>query len=188
MSQLLLARCLHAAFALEHVHGHHVCIGTPDDISTAPRGLGFWGYLPRTYFGAIRGAVRIEADRMRRKGLPWYVPRNRFLQGALLELAMLIAVAILAGPAGLGAYLITATLGVLVVELGNYVAHYGLVRARGRPVLPRHSWNAPRLFSSSAMVNAPRHSHHHRSATTRYWDLALIDGGAIYPYGPPSCR
>ncbi|MCB1498783.1 MAG: alkane 1-monooxygenase [Bauldia sp.] len=183
MSQSLLARCLHAAFALEHIHGHHVGVGTPHDISTAPRGLGFWRYLPRTYVGAIRGAARIEADRMRRMGLPWYAPRNRFLQGVLLELAMLVAVAIVAGRAGLGAYLITAAIGVLIIELGNYVAHYGLVRASGRPVLPRHSWNAPRFFSSSVMVNAPRHSHHHRSATTRYWDLAVLDGGAIYPYG-----
>ena len=183
MGQLLLARCLHAAFALEHVYGHHVYVGTPDDLSTAPRGQGFWRYLARTYVGAIRGAAGIEAERMRRRGRPWFSAGNRFLQGVCLEAAMIVAVVALAGGTGLAAYLVSAAIGLLIVELGNYVAHYGLVRAPGQPVLPRHSWNAPRFFSTSTMVNAPRHSHHHQSASRRYWDLAMLEGAATYPHG-----
>jgi hypothetical protein len=183
LGQLLLARCLHGAFALEHVYGHHINIGTPDDLSTAPRGMSFWRYLPRTFTGAFRGAARIEGERMRRRCLPWFSIENRFLQGVLLAAAMVLAVVAVAGISGLIAYLLSAAIGVLIAELGNYVAHYGLVRVPGRPVLPRHSWNAPRFFSSSSMVNAPRHSHHHRSAGTRYWDLTILDDAAIYPFG-----
>jgi alkane 1-monooxygenase len=183
LGQLLLARCLYAAFALEHVYGHHVHVGTPADVSTPPRGLGFWRYLPRAFTGAIRGAARIEAKRMRRRGLPLYSIENRVLQGVLLEVAMVLAVVVFAGLSGLVAFLVSAVIGVLIIESGNYIGHYGLVRVPGRPVLPRHSWNAPRFFSTSTMVNLPRHSDHHRSAGTRYWGLAILDNAPFYPYG-----
>jgi alkane 1-monooxygenase len=183
LGQVLLARCLYAPFALEHVYGHHVQVGTLADASTPPRGLGFWRFLPRAFMAAVRGGAMIEAKRMRRRGLPWHSIESRFLQGVLLEAAMLVAVVVLAGLSGLAAFLVSAAIGVLLIESGNYVGHYGLVRAPGRPVMPRHSWNAPRFFSTSTMVNLPRHSDHHRSAATRYWDLAVLDDAPYYPYG-----
>ncbi|MBZ0226917.1 MAG: fatty acid desaturase [Bauldia sp.] len=89
----------------------------------------------------------------------------------------------LAGPSGIVAFAITAGINVVVIEAGNYIGHYGLVRAPGRPVRPRHSWNAPRFFSTSMMVNLPRHSHHHRSAGKPYWELTVLEDAPVYPFG-----
>ena len=183
LAQLLLARALYAPMAIEHVFGHHRNVGFVSDIATAPRGETFWHYLPRAILGEYRGASRIELARMRRLGAPWYSPRNRFLQGIVLELVLVGLVLALAGPSGLAAFAASAAVSIVVVESGNYISHYGLVRAPEGQVSPRHSWNAPRFFSTSTMVNLPRHSHHHRSAGTPYWELTVLEDAPVYPYG-----
>ncbi|MCP4382776.1 MAG: hypothetical protein GY798_15380 [Hyphomicrobiales bacterium] len=183
LGQVLLVLCLHPSVALEHVYGHHRNIGTAADPTTAPRGMGFWRYLPHTVADEIRGAAAIEASRMRRRGQPVVSMNNRFLQGLALLAALLVIVFLVAGLWGLAAFVTSGLIALVIVELGNYVPHYGVVRVPGQPVCPRHSWNGPRFFSTSTMINAPRHSHHHRSAGTPYWDLTIIDGAAITPYG-----
>jgi alkane 1-monooxygenase len=183
LAQLLLARGLYAPMAIEHVFGHHRNVGFASDIATAPRGETFWQYLPRAIVGEYRGAFGIELAHMRRLGLPWFSPRNRFLQGVVLQLVLVGLVLALAGPSGLAAFAASAFISIVVVETGNYVSHYGLVRVPGGQVAPRHSWNAPRFFSTSTMVNLPRHSHHHRSAGTPYWELTVLDDAPVYPFG-----
>lgn len=182
-AQLLLARCVYTAFAIEHVYGHHRNVGLPGDVTTAPRGMGFWRHMLRAIVGVHRGAAQIEARRMRRRGYSVFGIRNMFLQGLVLEIILVVGVFALAGPAGLAAFFVSAAISVLVVESGAYLSHYGLVRIAGHPVRPRHSWNAPRFFSTSTMVNSPRHSHHHRSPRTPYWQLTVLDDAPIYPFG-----
>lgn len=183
LGQVLLLNCLYTSLAVEHVHGHHRDVGTRDDVASAPRGMSFWRYLPRAIVGVRVGAARIEAARMRRRRLPWYASRNRFLRGLALEIAVVTAILALAGPLALAAFVASAAIGVLVIELANYIGHYGLVRVPGRPVMPRHSWNGPRFLSTSVTVNLPRHSHHHASAGTPYWDLCVLDDAPILPFG-----
>jgi hypothetical protein len=183
LGQLLLLNCLNTALALEHVHGHHRDVGTPADVATVPRGMSFWRYLPRAIVGIRVGAARIEVARMRRRRLPWFALQNRFLQGVGLELSVVTAILALAGPMALAAFLASAAIGVLLIELANYIGHYGLVRVPGQPVMPRHSWNGPRFLSTSVTVNLPRHSHHHVRAGTPYWDLRVLDDAPILPFG-----
>lgn len=183
LGQLLLLNCLNTALALEHVHGHHRDVGTPADVATVPRGMSFWRYLPRAIVGIRIGAARIEAARMQRRRLPWFALQNRFLHGAGLELSLVIAILALAGPIALAAFLASAAIAVLLIELANYIGHYGLVRVPGQPVMPRHSWNGPRFLSTSVTVNLPRHSHHHVRAGTPYWDLRVLDDAPILPFG-----
>ena len=62
--------------------------------------------------------------------------------------------------------------------MSDYVQHYGLRRAslpggRPEPVGPAHSWNAGHWFSSSMMLNAPRHSDHHAHPARPYPALRL---------------
>jgi alkane 1-monooxygenase len=110
-------------------------------------------------------------------------PANRFLQGLILELLIVVGVFTAAGMGGLGAFLASTTIGILVIELSNYVAHYGLVRVPGQAVEPRHSWNAPRLVTTSLALNLTRHAHHHEDAGRRYWKLTVLDDAPIYPFG-----
>ena len=55
----------------------------------------------------------------------------------------------------------------------NYVQHYGLVRAKGAPVEPRHTLDCHRLISNALYYNLPRHSHHQMFASKPFWNLPI---------------
>lgn len=183
IAQSILALCLHPSITLSHVYGHHLDVGTPKDPSTAPRGLSFWRFLPASVLREIRDAAAIEAERLKRRGRPVWSPANRFVHGMAFLAMWGLAAVLLAGPLGLLAFVLSGLVGLVVVEVGNYVTHYGLVRAPGRPILARHSWNAPRFASTSTLINIARHSHHHASAATPYWALEIADGAAFHRFG-----
>ena len=130
-----------------------------------------------------QGAATIEARRLARRGLPFLSSGNRFLQGLAMLAVLLAAIVVSAGWSGLAAFIVSGLMGLVVLQLGNYISHYGLVRVPGCPVGPRHSWNAPRFVSTSVLINTPRHSHHHASAGTPYWGLAVMDRAPVHPHG-----
>jgi len=76
-----------------------------------------------------------------------------------------------------------AVIGSVIVELFNYISHYGLVRIQGEPIMARHSWNSYRAVSTSAMINLSRHSSHHLAATRPYWNLPHRENGPVLPHG-----
>lgn len=56
--------------------------------------------------------------------------------------------------------------GVIVLEVINYIEHYGLRRKRlpdgtYEKVTIRHSWNAPHRFTNYLLYKLQRHSDHH---------------------------
>jgi alkane 1-monooxygenase len=74
--------------------------------------------------------------------------------------------------------------------MADYIQHYGLRRAlttsgKPEPVENAHSWNAPHWFSSSLMVNAPRHSDHHMNPARPYPALRLCDSMPMLPHSLP---
>ena len=183
LGQLLLVHCLHTAFGVQHVYGHHPDVGTLADPATVPRGMSFWRYLPRALAGSRRVAWELEATRLRRRSGGRFSFRNRYLQGLALEIGVIASVSALAGLSGLAAFVASGAVGILVIEAANYVGHYGLVRVPGTPVLARHAWNLPRLLSTSLTLNLARHSHHHVSAGASYWELRVLEDAPVLPSG-----
>ena len=90
---------------------------------------------------------------------------------------------LLGGPvAGLW-FLACALGGKAILEMVNYMEHYGMVRDPADPVQPHHSWNTNRRVSSWSMFNLTRHSHHHARGEVPYGELRpypdapmMIDG------------
>ena len=193
LGQLLLVHCLHTAFGVQHVYGHHPDVGTLADPATVPRGMSFWRYLPRALAGSRRVAWELEATRLRRRSGGRFSFRNRYLQGEVArrwryrdgsgEIGVIASVSALAGLSGLAAFVASGAVGILVIEAANYVGHYGLVRVPGTPVLARHAWNLPRLLSTSLTLNLARHSHHHVSAGASYWELRVLEDAPVLPSG-----
>lgn len=170
----LLAHTLDTGFAIEHVHGHHRHVGTDRDPATARRGEYVLSFAWRSTVGQARGAFEWEAQRLARKGLPVWSHRNVFLRGQLMSAALIISVGLLGGWLAVAAFVGTALLGKLYLELINYVEHYGLARIEGTRVRPHHSWNCHNRMSSWVLFNLPRHSDHHMFATRRYYDLRPV--------------
>ncbi len=67
----------------------------------------------------------------------------------------------------------------IVLEIVNYMEHYGLVRHPRERVMPKHSWNTNRKISCWAMFNLPRHSHHHAKGAVPFEQLEAMPDAPI---------
>ena len=96
---------------------------------------------------------------------------NRVIRGHLMSV-LLVAVAWAIGGWQAAAYFaLCALCGKALLEVVNYMEHYGMVRDPKTPVQPRHSWNTNKRISSWTMFNLTRHSHHHAQGEVPYQDL-----------------
>lgn len=167
----LLAFSFDTIFSIEHVYGHHRYVSTTEDPATAPRGRNVYHHvLVSTLKGNI-SAWNIEQRRLRRKGHSAMSWRNAVIRGHLMS-ALLVAIAFAMGGVGAMVYFVACALwGKALLEIVNYMEHYGMVRHPETPVQPRHSWNTNKRISSWTMFNLTRHSHHHAQGEVPYQDL-----------------
>lgn len=70
-----------------------------------------------------------------------------------------------------------------MLECVNYLEHYGLVRAPGSKVEPRHSWNSNAWMSSTVLYNLTRHSDHHAEGSKPFWRLRPLPDAPMLPTG-----
>ena len=171
-----LAPVAYGHFAVEHNRGHHARVATPEDPASARLGEGFWAFLPRTVFGGLRSAWQLEALRLRAAGRSPWSRHNLNLQAWALTLACYAALAASFGPAVLVFLAAQALYGISLLEVVNYIEHYGLLRQRGadgRPqrCRPEHSWNSSHLVSNLFLYHLQRHSDHHAHPARRYQAL-----------------
>ena len=68
LAKITLAPVAYGHFFVEHNRGHHVRVATPPDPASARYGESFWRFLPRTVFGSIASAWRLEKHRLERLG------------------------------------------------------------------------------------------------------------------------
>jgi alkane 1-monooxygenase len=184
LGQLFLALALHPSLPIEHVFGHHRNVGTHEDPATARRGEGFWRYVVRSVSGTFINAHHFERRRLRKEGLMGQIIYNRTFQGYGVLAGWMLAAFALGGLPGLLAFLLVASIGLVIVELFQYISHYGLVRVPGTPVRADHSWEWSRAATSSFMLNLPRHCAHHLNGTKSYWALNVTAQAPTYPFGP----
>lgn len=182
----LLMLVSYAHFRIEHVYNHHRRAATPADPATARRGESIYAFFPRTVVGQAKGAWQAERRRLGRVGRLWWHPANRMLWYLAAQGALHAAVF-----AGLGwlawlVFFLQGGVAVFLLELTNYVEHYGLERreiAPGRyePFGPLHAWNTGHPMTDFGMINLGRHSAHHRRADRPY---IVLDNPADAPQLP----
>ncbi len=188
LAEVLMASATYTHFCIEHVHGHHKRVATPDDPASARLGESLYAFLPRTLVGSWRSAWHIEHERLTRRGLGVWTPRNRMLQYIVAQAVLLGAIGLWLGPVGVGWFLLQSALAVLLLENINYVEHYGLSRKRTdagayERVRPEHSWNASHAVSNSMLLSLARHSDHHAYVSRPYSELRHWEGAPQLPGG-----
>ena len=82
-------------------------------------------------------------------------------------------------------YWIQSLLALLLVEVINYVQHYGLERKIDEPVKPKHCWNSYYYIVNRILFNLPRHSDHHINSMKRYQNLKYMHNTPELPYSYP---
>lgn len=188
LSRIMLSTVLYMHWGLEHVVGHHRRVATTEDPATARIGESVYAFLPRTIFGGFVSAWEFEAARQKKKGRPLWHYRNKVVSTLAVEAALIVAMALAFGPVGLVYFLVQALVAVVLLEIINYIEHYGLVREKaedGRyaPVQPRHSWNSSNRVTNLFLFNLQRHSDHHYKPGRRYQLLRHHDQSPQLPTG-----
>jgi alkane 1-monooxygenase len=173
LGDLLMASVLYSHFRSEHLLVHHIHVGTPRDPVTARYNEGFHRFFWRVLRDCPRSAFRAEKAMLARKGRPWHDSGNPFWRYWALQGAMIAIVLLIGGWAGLGLFLFQAFIAVTLLELTNYIEHYGLTRkhlggGKYEHVQPRHSWNASHRVSNWLLINLQRHSDHHYKPSRRF--------------------
>jgi alkane 1-monooxygenase len=182
-ARILMAFTLNPSFEIFHVHGHHRYLCTLRDPATARRGEYVLAFVVRTVITQTTEGWRLEAERLRRKGVAVWSLQNRVLGGIACSLAILAAAVLMAGPAGGGVVLAAGIVGRLIHEMVNYVQHYGIVRAEGAPIEMRHAWDCERRISNVLLYNLPRHADHHQFAAKPFWALTAPAESPKLPFG-----
>jgi len=172
----LLAFSLDTTFAIEHVYGHHRYVSTAADPATAPRGRSVYHHILASTWRGNVSAWHIEVARLAKRGRSPWSPRNAVLRGQLMSLALLGGAFALGGWRAAAFFLACALWGKALLEIVNYMEHYGLVREPDAPVKPRHSWNTNRRLSSWTLFNLTRHSHHHAQGEAPFHALRPMPG------------
>ncbi|SCF38600.1 alkane 1-monooxygenase [Micromonospora mirobrigensis] len=188
LSKIALAPAGYGHFFVEHNRGHHTRVATPEDPASSRLGESFWAFWPRTVLGSLRSAWRLETARFRLRGRSPWTHRNDVLNAWAMT-ALLFAVLVVAfGPGVLPFLLLQAVFGFSLLEVVNYLEHYGLARQRnaaGRyeKVDPRHSWNSDRTVTNVFLFQLQRHSDHHANPLRRYQTLRSFDASPQLPAG-----
>ncbi|MFT0141675.1 alkane 1-monooxygenase [Alcanivoracaceae bacterium MT1] len=188
MAKLCLAPVFYGHFYVEHNRGHHVRVSTPEDPASSRFGETFWEFLPRTVIGSLKSAWSLEKQRLERQGLSVWSWHNDNLQAWALSVVLWGALILWLGWAVVPFLLIQSLFGFQLLEVVNYLEHYGLLRqkkdnGRYERCLPEHSWNSNRRVTNIFLYQLQRHSDHHAYPTRSYQSLRHFDESPQLPGG-----
>ena len=153
-------------------------------------GESFYRFWPRTVAGSLRSSWELEAQRLERDGIRWLSPRNDILNAWAMTVVLFAALMLVFGVGLLPWLVIQAVVGFSLLEVVNYLEHYGLLREkrddgtdRYERTQPWHSWNSDNVSSNVLLYHLQRHSDHHANPTRRFQALRHFDEAPELPSG-----
>jgi alkane 1-monooxygenase len=196
-SRALLMTVCYMHFYIEHNRGHHVYVATPLDPATAKKNESFYAFWMRSVFGGYNHGWKLEQERLSRQ------PKSSILRNEMFWYAVLpfvfcaflfVGTSLLIGRSAWEIpvfFFVQSFLAFTLLELVNYVEHYGIKRKELSPgryerVNPLHSWNASHMLSNFFLFQLQRHSDHHAFAHKRYQVLNHYDESPQLPFGYPT--
>ena len=190
LAKMLLLTSLYMHFFIEHNKGHHKNVATHEDPSSARFNESVFAFYPRTLLFTYISAWKIANADVHKKGKPKFSIQNEMLQLQLLQLAFATTILVVFGWKITAAYLLSALIGMLLLECVNYIEHYGLSRkqtASGQyeRTMPHHSWNSNHVVGRLMLFELSRHSDHHYLASRKYQVLRHHDHSMQMPTGYP---
>jgi alkane 1-monooxygenase len=188
LSKVLLVSVSYGHFYIEHNRGHHVRVATFDDPATSRRGESVYSFIPRAVIGSYIHAWLLEFARLKQFSyarLGWH---NQMLWFTALPLAIALTLGLVFGPWAAAFFIIHSVMAFSLLELVDYVEHYGLTRkqdASGKyePVGPQHAWDSSAWLTNGILFNLQRHPDHHLNPTRRYQALASTQQSPQLPTG-----
>ena len=196
----LMTSVAYGHFMVEHYRGHHPRAATQADPASARFGESLYRFLPRTLAGSFTSGWQLEKARLAQRKQSWLKSPLFWSFVAAFGVMIVLPALILPAQAAIKvvAYLLLqSAVAVLLLEIVNYIEHYGLQRkpapsvpnstaVRAEPFGMMHAWNADHLLGNSMLANLQRHSDHHMHAWKTYATLEALPGPQL-PTGYAGC-
>ena len=191
LGKIALAQCAYGHFYIEHNRGHHVRVATPEDPASSRMGESFYRFWPRTVSGSLRSAWQVERKRYKRRDTHPFRLGNDVINAWLMTVVLWGAVIGWLGAGVLPYLAIQAVFGFSLLEVVNYMEHYGMLRRqvahgskqRYERVTPAHSWNSNNIATNVLLYHLQRHSDHHANPTRRFQTLRDFEESPVLPTG-----
>ena len=164
-------------------------MATAEDPASSRLGESFWAFLPRTVSGSLTSALHLERLRLDRVGKGFWTIHNDVLNAWAMTVVLFGGLCLVFGIEVLPWLVVQAIVGFSLLEVVNYLEHYGLRRQwdeeRDRYELcrPEHSWNSNNIASNVFLYHLQRHSDHHANPVRRYQALRHFDEVPELPSG-----
>ncbi len=188
LAKVVLAQSAYGHFEIEHNRGHHARVATPEDPASARFGETFWAFFPRSVVGAARSGWHLEKARFARIGRSPWTLENDVLNAWLMSVVLFAVTIAVFGIGVVPFIVIQAVFGFSLLEVVNYLEHYGLLRqkdesGRYERTQPWHSWNSDHIATNVVLYGLERHSDHHANPTRRYQVLRTFADAPQLPSG-----
>lgn len=186
MGLLLLLEACYMHFYIEHLKGHHQKVATPTDSASARLGESLYQFYWRSVRGSWIDAWKLEDQRLKKKKLVFW--RNQMIWFTILPILLGTCLMLLLGKEALYFFIAQSLVAFTLLEMINYVQHYGLSRKELQPgvyepIQIHHSWNSPHLLTNCFMFLLQRHSDHHKHQSYPYQILRHYEQSPLLPAG-----
>jgi len=190
LAKAMLLTSLIMHFFIEHNRGHHKRVATDEDPASAKKGDNLYIFCLRSMVLSYISAWKLEAKRLQKWGRGPYNFHNEMILFTITQLVFTGIIFIWFGGAVTLAFLAAAFIGMGILEVTNYIEHYGLRRkSTGDGTYERvqtiHSWNSNHVIGRLMIFELSRHSDHHYKASRKYPILRHFDESPQMPTGYP---
>ncbi|MGB9148887.1 MAG: alkane 1-monooxygenase [Burkholderiales bacterium] len=188
LSKILLVSVCYGHFYIEHNRGHHVRVGTYEDPATARRDESIYAFILRAVSGTYTHAWTLEFARLKQFGYAPFGWHNQMLWFTALPLLIAVLLGAGFGWQASAYYFGQSVVAFTLLELVDYIEHYGLTRKRDingklEPFGAAHAWDSSALLTNGILFNLQRHADHHMFASKRYQALASTNASPQLPTG-----
>lgn len=178
VGSLILIKNCYMHYTIDHIYGHHKRVSTPEDPSSAPRGITLYQFVRKTVKNTFLSAYEMY-------------PKLVVL-GTIASFAFVMVLYKLYGWKVVLIHLFAAAGSIQLLETANYMEHYGLQRKKladgtYEKVTIRHSWNAAHRISNLFFLKLQRHSDHHENSLKPYQTLSTYEDSPQLPHGYLVC-
>ena len=166
LGKVLLIPSHYTHFFIEHNHGHHLHVSTPEDPSTAKFNQNLYSFWLQSVVGTYIKAWKIQLKLNKVNKQSFISFKNDMFWFTVIQASYLVGVYFFFGFNGLLFGIFAGIVGFLLLETINYIEHYGLKRnllpsGRYERVSEKHSWNSNHVLGRIMLYELTRHSDHH---------------------------
>jgi alkane 1-monooxygenase len=190
LAKTILLTSLIMHFFIEHNRGHHKRVATDEDPASAKKGDNLYSFGLRSMVFSYISAWKLEEKRLKKWGRGPVSIYNEMILFTIIQLGFTGIIWIWFGGAITLAFIVAAFLGCGILEITNYIEHYGLRRKSTgdgayEKVQTIHSWNSNHIIGRLMIFELSRHSDHHYKASRKYPILKHHDESPQMPTGYP---